>query len=408
MKRVVMFLGVVVLSAAAAFAEQPKSSVTIESVTQRWPWNNKVDIAYTISGGQDVAVNVFCRLVFTATIDGTVYTIDGTRDVGANASNGFHVVTWTPPAGLKAENCTMTAALYSADAPSGDDYMIVDLANGDVVYEGLLATQDASDKRYNTAEYKTNKLVLRKVAAGGTYPTGDDVNTPDTNSRKIWKTDRDYYIGIFHVTQGQYTKLGCENPSQFVSAANDNEVAYRPVDRAMWKTLRVSTRPNEALPRVTQKDTGSFLQRLNFLTGNKLAFDLPTEVMLEIAVRAGTTSSFFWGEDFRDFSYTVCQENSGSMTVAAGSRSPNAWGLFDMVGNVYTWCLDDDSRTDLADAPDPWTPACANNNNLRRIRGGSHSIKGGWGQFKSFHRGAGDPWDKWNANNGFRISCIMD
>ena len=66
------------------------SSVTIDSVTQRWPWNNKVDITYTVTDGQNVAAGVFCRLVFTANVGGSTYTIDGVHDVGANASSGTH------------------------------------------------------------------------------------------------------------------------------------------------------------------------------------------------------------------------------------------------------------------------------------------------------------------------------
>ena len=100
------------------------SSVTIDSVTQRWPWNNKVDITYTVTGGQtltpDGSGDVYCRLVFHANIGGQTYEIDGVTNVGASASSGQHTVTWTPPADLrvKALDCTMTATLLSADNPS--------------------------------------------------------------------------------------------------------------------------------------------------------------------------------------------------------------------------------------------------------------------------------------------------
>ena len=61
----------------------------------------------------------------------------------------------------------MTATLLAAENPSGDDYMIVDLQTGEVTYEGLLGTgadgQTRSNARYNTDEYKTTKMVLRKV-----------------------------------------------------------------------------------------------------------------------------------------------------------------------------------------------------------------------------------------------------
>ena len=87
------------------------SSITVDNVAQRWPWNNKIDITYTVSGGQDVALGVYARIVFTASIGTTNIVIDGVHDVGANASNGTHTVAYTLPSGLKASGCTVTAQL---------------------------------------------------------------------------------------------------------------------------------------------------------------------------------------------------------------------------------------------------------------------------------------------------------
>ena len=152
------------MAAIAAFAATVASaaSITIDRVAQRWPWNNKVDIYYTVDGAQDVKGSTFARIEFTANIGGTEKTIDGNA-IGASASDGEHVATWTAPAGLRASDCTMTARLVASDAPSGDDYMIVNLSNGAVTYEGLLASPDDSNARYNTEEYKTGKMVLRKI-----------------------------------------------------------------------------------------------------------------------------------------------------------------------------------------------------------------------------------------------------
>ena len=94
--------GILALGASAT------PSVTIDSVLQRWPWNNKVDITYTVTDGQDVSRGVFCKLVFNATIDGQTYEIDGVTNVGASASSGTHTVTWLPPAGLRTTNCVMS------------------------------------------------------------------------------------------------------------------------------------------------------------------------------------------------------------------------------------------------------------------------------------------------------------
>ena len=352
--------------AGAAFAGMAYGapSVKIESVAQRWPWNNKVDITYSIIDGQDVSVPKYYRLVFTANIDGKPYTIDGVHDVGASAATGTNTVTWTAPSGIKTDNFSVSAAMYAATVPSGDDYMIVNLEDGTITYEGLLASQDASNARYNTDKYKGDFLVLRKVAAGGSYPTGHG-DFPNHNSPKVWKTDRDYYIGIFAVTRTQYTKLGLENPSKSTTVYSDSPLAYRPVETVSWHDLRTNIEPREAIPEVCESKSGTFFQRLKFLTRNRFAFDLPTEVMSEIAERAGSTADYFWGDDTTKASEYVVAKRANATDASkidqylmpVGSKLPNSWGIYDVLGNCHEWCLDDGSRLNLADAPDPWTPA---------------------------------------------------
>ena len=79
-----------------AAAAEAAMAIRIDSVTQRWPWNNKVDIAYTVEGGQELATSNFCKIVFSTVIGGNTYTIDSTT-VGASANEGSHKVTWTLP-----------------------------------------------------------------------------------------------------------------------------------------------------------------------------------------------------------------------------------------------------------------------------------------------------------------------
>lgn len=426
-KSLVAALGFALAATAAA------SSITVDRVAQRWPWNNKIDITYTVSGGQDVAAGVFARIVFTANIGDNAYTIDGVHDVGASASDGTHTVAWTVPTGLRAAGCTVTAVLLAADNPSGDDYMVVDLATGVVSYEGLLASQAASNARYNTDTYKTTKFVLRKVPAWGAraalpnaaalsalngYPTGmDDSNDGASssaalkNSRAYWQTARDYYIGIFPVTQRQYTMLGLSNPSHYSGSDNLGNPAWgRPVHKVTWNSLRVAaTSPADPVPSV-DSFTGSFLQRLNFRTG--LGFDLPTEIMWEIAARAGATTTYPWGNDGSSAAkrpYVCGTEDTGGGTkgpLATGVKLPNDWGFFDMIGNILEWCRDDSSLANLADATDPFAPASAEAEK-RITRGGYH-----YGeyvsnvQYRPSRRGSADPSSDQYAQYGFRVAFI--
>ena len=401
------FLAIALAGCAATGSALAATTIAIDSVVQRWPWNNKVDITYTIVGGQDVSSGNYQRIVFTTVIAGMTYAIDGVKDVGASANTGTHTVTWTLPVGVKSTDCTMSAAVYTSDTPSGDDYMVIDLTKttDNVTYEGLLATQDASNSRYNTDAYKTDKLVLRKVPAGGTSPTGDSTNYSTVNSATTWTTDRDYYIGVFPVTQYQYNLVYGSNPSAKKSVIEGNEVDHRPVETVSWEELRLSTTsPTSSIPTVAS-NTGTFFQRLNYATGNKYGFDLPTEVMFEIAERAGATTVYYWG-DTANASYVVCSENCGSSTVAVGSRLPNAWGLYDTTGNVWELCLDDNVSGNMAARTDAFAAAWASGTN-RRIRGGYWANALDNANFRASCSNSASISSK-GHNIGFRVSVIVD
>ena len=417
--------------AALASAASAAPSITVDNVVQRWPWNNKLDITYTVSGGQNVAAGVYARIVFTAEVNNVSYEIDGVHDVGASASDGQHTVSWTMPSGLRASGCTMTATLLSADVPSGDDYMIVDLTktSDNVTWEGLFAAQTASNERYNTADYKTDKLVLRKIPrwadrgvlpnaaalpANG-YQTGHSryANTGNqANSVKTWATGRAYYIGVFPVTQYQYEKLHGTNPSNFKSnIVEGNEVSHRPVEQVSYDDLRLATTASTSSIPAVASNSGTFFQRLNYITGNKFGFDLPTEVMFEIAARAGATTAYYWGDDV-DTDYIVCSENSGNSTVAVGSRLPNAWGLYDTDGNVLTILRDGYVPGNMTARQDAFTPAWGDQNDsqqgvLRRMRGAGWNGASSNSRFWASYRANGSH-DQTGNNLGFRISWIAE
>ena len=167
------------LSATAALAVP---TVTIDSVTQRWPWNNNVDITYTVTGGTDMSNHEYYKIKFKATVNGTDYVLDGSKDVIASTLNGTHTVTWTNVPAVKATGCTMGATMYATTG----DYMIIDLNTGNMALEdleagdSLAAFPSHANARYNTGLYKTDWLVLRRVprtaaaasSYSGGYPTG--------------------------------------------------------------------------------------------------------------------------------------------------------------------------------------------------------------------------------------------
>jgi formylglycine-generating enzyme required for sulfatase activity len=418
-------LAVFVLSLFAAlpvcFADA-LSTIAITDVTQRWPWNNKVDISYTVTGGQDLAVSNFCKIVFTAVIAGKTYVIDGTKDVGASANPGSHTVTWQLPDGVFSTDSTMSAALYQSDAPSGDDYMIVDLGTGEVTFEGSLATPTETNARYNSDLYKSTNaagrccMVLRKIPAGGPYPTGDNTNYSTKNGSKTWKTDRDYYIGVFPVTQYQYTKLGLSNPSSHKTSIAGENTLQCPVEMVLWNEIRhgggTAQSPNAAIPRTTVLNEGGFLQRLRFKTAHRYAFDLPTVLMSEVATRAGAATVYPWGpgnvvqNDW--LKYVVSKDNSAGRTWPVGSKEPNPWGLYDTMGNVNEWCLDGGEYANFKNAPDIFTPGDHTSaaDKQRYRRGGHFNMSLSEAGFRASSRSLQSAGDHLNWI-GFRVAVVM-
>ena len=384
--------------------------VTIDHVAQRWPWNNNVDITYTVAGAQDVSSGTYMKLVFNAKIDDTTYSIDGGA-LGASASAGTHTVTWrTAPAGVKTTTLSMSATIYPSAVPSGDDYMIVDLSSGEVTYEGLFARQEDSNARYNTAEYKSGKMAFRKVPAGGPYPTGDSANF-SVNSNKTWTTLRDYYVSIFLVTQDQFVKLGLSNPVTGSASLNDDgtDIAkYRPVTHISWNNLRGSTTSSQTY--LGENANGTFFERLNARTraaSGITAFDLPSEVMFEIAGRAGATTKYIWGPNpDSDHIYSYAEKPGIGHPYMVGSYKPNAWGLYDMSGNVWEWMRDDASRAQMHNATGAFDFAW-NSNSKARVRGGGiFQASPSDNEFRASHRNEIDRSLANRWHHGFRVAWI--
>lgn len=359
---------IMTISAAAVAVGANASSITIDGVAQRWPWNNKVDITYTVTDGQSREGGVYAGVDFTVAIPGVGTRVVHGYEIGASAETGGegsrqHVATWTAPAGVKATECTITATLYPTNVPSGNDYMIVDIANGcKVYYEGLMASQDLSNTRYNVNEYKQTKLVLRKVpkwsdantlpnyastlqALGG-YPTGhSDFSSGQVarNSPTVRQPDKDYYLSIFNITKNQFRNLTGDT-----SVTADNTY-YRSqgylnvrTGDSMFDTSgsdNKETAVAAATSKIVASADGTFYQRLNYMTG--LYFDYPTEVMHEIAARAGVQTKYIWGADATDTTdiqnyAATSKKNFGNVV---GSFPANYWGFYDMCGLGADYCL---------------------------------------------------------------------
>jgi len=165
-----------------------------------------------------------------------------------------------------------------------------------------------------------NAVIIRfaLIPAGkfimGSPPTEKGRRKDYDETRHETTISKPFYLGVYEVTQQQYEAVTGSNHSSLKSANN-------PVERVSWQ------------------DCVQFCDDVSNKTG--MTVRLPTEAEWEYACRAGTDTSFYFGDDeSRLDDYAWYSRNSGRTTHPVGEKAPNAWGLYDMYGNVAEWCSD--------------------------------------------------------------------
>ncbi len=197
-------------------------------------------------------------------------------------------------------------------------------------------------------------------------------------------TIQPFYLGKYEVTQAQYEAIIGNNPSRFKGRS-------RPVEKVSW---------NNAV---------KFCQNFQQKTGLKCR--LPTEAEWEYATRAETSTPFYFGETITGVlanykaTYTYASEGKEvykKETTPVGEFPPNAFGLYDMHGNVWEW-LEDDWHNNYQGAPNDGS-AWINNSNQKILRGGA------WIEFPQFCRSAyryGESRDHFLSSFGFRVILLL-
>ena len=196
-----------------------------------------------------------------------------------------------------------------------------------------------------------------------------------------------FWMGKYQITQEQWEVIMGENPS-----SNHFKGESRPMENVSWYDIT---------------ELGGYLHYLNTIYP-EYTFRLPSEAEWEYAYRAGTTTRFYWGDD-PDYieidDYAWYGDNASEMTHDVGIKLPNAWGLYDMAGNVWEWC-EDDWHDNYRGAPNDGSARVDHQRSQQRVlRGGT------WLAHPEYCRAA----TRYSSNSdsifsliGFRIVCTVN
>ena len=190
-------------------------------------------------------------------------------------------------------------------------------------------------------------------------PADEKGRGPDEGPQTVVTISRGFWMSKYETTQAQYERIMGTNPSKFTGDPK------RPVEMVSWTSASLYceklTAHERAAGRLPSKPAG-------------YVYRLPTEAEWEYCCRAGTTNRFEYGDD-PDYAqlvnYAWFSSNSDGQTHPAGVGKPNAWGLYDMHGNVWEWCLD--WKGTAYSGGFSTDPKGASAGSIRVYRGGSYS-----------------------------------
>ena len=387
---------VMVIAGLATFASPAITDVTVQLEN---PWKGKVYISYKITGDIAAIANeggLIASLKVTATdtdANKTYTAVNLSGDTSLVA--GMHSCVWDlNDEGLEFMHSDVTFKVSCEITPA--TYCIIDLSAGaSATFYPVTYLESPPIGGFNGDEYKTSKLVLRRIEPGS-FIMGND---QEEGACSVVLT-KPFFCGLFEVTQEQYALVTGSNPSIHVGGK-------RPVDNVSYEMVRGPN--NGALwPLSTSVDSDSFMGRVQQRTG--LAFDLPTEAQWEFACRAGTMSKYNNGGNSEvdlkmlgRYSNNTADGKGGytSYHTIVGAYAPNEWGLYDMHGNNWELCLDwyDNLSDSMMD------PVGSSLGELRIARGGCWGS--GLSECTSSHRGRNRPSAR-NGGQGFRLFRSMD
>ncbi|MHC5738874.1 caspase, EACC1-associated type [Nostoc sp.] len=296
---------------------------------------------------------------------------------------------WAGLGGVGLVTAVVGGEIFKSQSPTLDSFKFETVT---VDKKGQVIKRDSNKQAKFFKEDLGNGITLDMVQiVGGSFnmgsPPGENGRNKNEDSQHRVKVSA-FFIGKFEVTQEQYQQIMASNPSNFKGAK-------RPVEQVSWN------------------DAVDFCNKLSQKTGRK--YRLPSEAEWEYACRAGTTTPFHFGETITtelanyDGNSTYASEPKGQyrqQTTEVGSFPPNAFGLYDMHGNVWEWCQDT-WHDSYKGAPSDGSAWIDNDNKYQPLRGGSWLYDP-----KDCRSASRDYYDRAERgsiynNIGFRVVCAV-
>ena len=336
---------------------------------------------------ESVSINtlpVFSAKFYGTSEDGTEYLLEDIGSLSGEGSSGIvfgkgtHKICWTPDCDHKNLVGKLKFSVKYENITSDAKYLVLDLNN----YKMRTALQGPMEDAniWSNDACRTSEIWFRRIEPG-TFIMGSpesEIGRSHNETQHNVTLSRAYYIGVFETTQKQYKMIMDQNYSIYCGET-------RPVDSVSYDMLRGADE-GKAWPANNNVDNNSFFGILRDLVGN--TFDLPTEAQWEYACRAGSNTSWNNGNNITNVYEDGCLNNLGRYKrngggdkneknrfcahAAVGSYAPNAWGLYDMHGNVYEKCLDWFGYYNEDPVTDPKGPDSSLSSNPERV------VKGGY------------------------------
>ena len=298
--------------------------------------------------------------------------IDG--DVNRRVAPGDHLVVWHPRASWPDHvftNNEVSVEVRAWDVTIPPDYMVIDLTATNAPVRYYVNTNALPAGGLMNDLYRTTKLVMRRIPASGNVwtmgsPEGELGRVANREIRRLVTMTNDDDLGVFPVTQAQHVQVVGSNPTK-VSVRGCDEA---PVFNVTYEAIRGGS-VNWPTDGHAVGDT-SILKKWRDLTG--LDLDLPTSAQWEFACRAGTDTIFYYGTNQGQFGdYAWYDNNSDGVLHRVGEKIPNGFGLYDLYGNAWEWCLDWTGGITADPVVEPTGPEDGSLDQYRRVgRGGSY------------------------------------